>query len=125
MQRSIVLLIFLVGCGSVAEPLHPESFTPPFIYVGWMVDVMECIGENPASASSRVEEISWYVVDEFSGGGVEIVWGEWDDGDIYLRRDAVGYRRAVVHEMIHDRLDGDSGHKDPKWVCQYIDWRMR
>lgn len=113
----VVLVPLLVGCGDIAGPIGPEPFDPPAVYVEWAGELLECFtGRN--DPASLVASVRWMVADGFTHEQAGWrTWGEWDDGTIYLRADAVKWRQAVVHELTHQLLWGDPGHRDSRWRC--------
>lgn len=118
MSRALIGLL-LVGCVPVTEPIAPERLEPPAQYVEWAEGVMDCARRPRAHAKTVVSVIEWYVVDGFQDHrDDQYVWGLWDDGRVYLVREAVDRKDVVQHEIKHHLLWGDWKHKHGIWKCE-------
>lgn len=83
---------------------------PLKVYATFWRQMEECSSLRGGGVAS----IRWFVTDAFPGQ--PDVLGQWNARhEITLRRDALYAPGVVMHEIIHELVGGDGGHRDPAW----------
>ncbi len=97
-----LLLAALLSCGeSNFEPVAPRAIDPPDIYSTWWKEVESCIGTQ-----APFDRIRWYQAEQLVNRdeGTDHLGAWLAPHSIYMRTDALFFRPAVKHEMVHDLL---------------------
>lgn len=110
----LTLALLLAGCSDLLGPDIPDHtvpMTPPSVYATWWAEV-----EAEAGLDRPAREVSWYLVRGglFRSRDGTPTSGRWiPDGRIYLAEGWELFEPNVKHEMLHELLQGDPGHKHP------------
>lgn len=110
----------VAALGACTSPLVIEEvrepLDPPRIYSVWWEEAEGCA----LVFGGSVYQVDWYVTNWFPGQPG--VLGQWNERhEITIRRDARFDKGVVMHEIVHELLDGDGRHTDPAWTaCQEV-----
>jgi hypothetical protein len=103
----------LLACGDpTGVPGGAIRIEPPGVYRDYWQHVEECSG-----LVAPFEAVRWYVVFEVKAGS-DIIGQRTGDHEIILRSDLWLEEDVVSHEILHELIGGDGGHRRPEWrVC--------
>lgn len=112
-----LLLLSLVplaaaGCVDVVQYdfVNSRPFDPPAIYSAYWSEVKTCAGKRADMA-----RIEWSTAVSIGSQGLTVL-GQWTfPHNIMLRENMVNNRLVVMHEMLHDLLNGDQTHSRREW----------
>lgn len=112
LPRGLVLLVVaaLAACSDLTgvEELRSE-FTPSAAFETLWTGLEACSGRE-----ADFERVRWFWIRRFPDE--RRVLGQWNERHEITLSSAVMRNGAVVaHEMLHDLLDGDRGHRHPAW----------
>lgn len=112
----LALLALIPGCGRNpwTVVLEQRMDAVPEAYVGWFLEVADCLDMPREATLSRFSRISWHTGSDIYNTSEDLhAWGLWESRHkITIHTAHVREAWVVKHEIIHDLL-GRGGHPEP------------